>query len=163
MIKAEQPELEGWSLEEQAELDRLMKKRLAVQREGKSGYDLKLQFLSDESYGSEGERILAEALTTAEVKRVRTAGSDSGTNYKKVFVEFENRGKPSGLSVTEADYWAYVLGGDQYEDEVMVLIKTDRLKKICERYEFSDPAGDGKKSIGKRVKIMDLFRRNKEL
>ena len=40
-------------------------------------------------------------------------------------------GKPGGLTVTEADWWAFVLR-ENANDDVVIFIKTDRLKKLCQ-------------------------------
>lgn len=44
-----------------------------------------------------------------------------------VAVEFLCRGKPSGLSVTRADWWAFVI----HADSVVVFIRTESLKAIA--------------------------------
>ena len=89
------------------------------------------EFDLDLGNGVDGEDLVKELLQGAgkiEVKR------DFGVSQSgNVAVEYYCRGKPSGLSVTTADWWAFVLDGEHYDSEVVVLIKTDRLKRICRK------------------------------
>ena len=85
-------------------------------------YDLKV--------GQIGEQLLDEILTlkTIEVKR------DSWI-YKSgnIAIEYESRNKPSGIAKSQADYWAIIFSGD-YKDEIILIIKENRLKEICREY-----------------------------
>ena len=85
-------------------------------------YDLKV--------GQVGEQLLNEILTlkTIEVKR------DSWI-YKSgnIAIEYESRNKPSGIAKSQADYWAIIFSGD-YKDELILIIKENRLKEICREY-----------------------------
>ena len=85
-------------------------------------YDLKV--------GQIGEQLLNDifALKTIEVKR------DSWI-YKSgnIAIEYESRNKPSGIAKSEADYWAIIFSGD-YKDEIILIIKANRLKEICRTY-----------------------------
>jgi hypothetical protein len=85
-------------------------------------YDLKI--------GQVGEKLLNEIFTlkTIEVK------TDSWI-YKSgnIAIEYESRNKPSGISKSEADYWAIIFSGD-YKDEIILIIKSNRLKDICREY-----------------------------
>jgi len=47
-----------------------------------------------------------------------------------VGVEFECRGKPSGINVTEADYWVFRLDGLFYS------VKTEDLRRLIERKAY---------------------------
>ena len=63
-----------------------------------------------------------------------------------IYVEYESRGKLSGLSTTQSDYWCYWLS-----EEHCVLIKTDRLKQMCRKYLKTDrdkKGGDSNTSKG---------------
>jgi hypothetical protein len=85
-------------------------------------YDLKV--------GQIGEQLLNEILTlkTIEVKR------DSWI-YKSgnIAIEYESRNKSSGIAKSQADYWAIIFSGD-YKDEIILIIKENRLKEICREY-----------------------------
>jgi hypothetical protein len=85
-------------------------------------YDLKV--------GQIGEKLLNDILTlkTIEVKR------DSWI-YKSgnIAIEFESRNKPSGIAKSESEYWAIIFSGG-YKDEIIIIIKANRLKDICRKY-----------------------------
>ena len=55
-----------------------------------------------------------------------------------IFVEYYSRGKKSGLSTTEAEYWCYWLS-----DYHCILIKTDKLKEMCRKYLNTDRDRNG--------------------
>ncbi len=46
-----------------------------------------------------------------------------------IYVEYQSRGKPSGLSTSEAEYWCYWLS-----DVLCIFIKTEELKILCRKY-----------------------------
>lgn len=86
----------------------------------KSSFDL------DFTYGKEGENLVEELLTggrTVEVKRDRKWWSTNN-----VFIEVEcwymksQSWEPSGLMVTKADYWAFVL------EKGVVMVPTDLVR-----------------------------------
>lgn len=85
-------------------------------------YDLKV--------GQIGEQLLDDILNfkTIEVKR------DSWI-YKSgnIAIEYESRNKPSGIAKSQANYWAIIFSGD-YKDEIILIIKENRLKEICREY-----------------------------
>lgn len=100
-------------------------------------YDLKL--------GQKGENLLAKIIQsrgdTIEVK----------TDFKaletgNVFVEYESRGKKSGIARTEAIWYTFVLSNN-----ILLTISTDKLRKICREYFKTDrdiTGGDSNTSKG---------------
>ena len=106
-------------------------------------YDLKV--------GQLHEEFLAELLQfkTIEVKRDFRA-SQTG----RVFVEFFCRGKLSGISTTEADFWCFVL-----DNKSLVMLPTKKLKRlVIEAREkgYVVSGGDSNLSQGALVRIKDL-------
>ena len=91
-----------------------------------SGWDI------DFATGLAGEQLVQELLTggyKVEVKRdMRWA--ETGNLYIETWCWYNNENKylPSGLSVSEADYWAFVLG------TTVVLLETNKLKRIVDAY-----------------------------
>jgi hypothetical protein len=87
-------------------------------------------FKYDLRVGQIGEQLLDDILNfrTIEVKR------DSWI-YKSgnIAIEYESRNKPSGIAKSQADYWAIIFSGD-YKDEIILIIKENRLKEICREY-----------------------------
>ncbi len=79
-----------------------------------------------------------------------------------IAVEVECSRRPSGLAITEAPYWLYFLTGEEFQDEVAVLISTNRLRRISALYPLV-PAGDRKAARVHLVPVRDLLLRNSEI
>lgn len=76
---------------------------------------------------------LVKSILTQDVKiEVKTDFLVSKTG--NVAIEFECRGKPSGIKTTTADWWVIVLEGKQYDSEVAIMIRTKRLFNLCKKY-----------------------------
>lgn len=89
----------------------------------------KRAFDIDVIYGETGENhvlSLLNGVTKVEVKTDRIAHRTGN-----IAVEYASRGLPSGISTTEADYWAFVIG----ENKTVVFITTERLKELA-RYWY---------------------------
>lgn len=72
---------------------------------------------------------------------------------KNVYIEFESRGKPSGIRTTEAEYWTYFI-----QDEMCLTIPTQRLKeKIIKLKPRKIPGGDSNSSKGFLISVNDLI------
>ena len=81
--------------------------------EPKPGYDLDMEkFYKDLRFGEEYESRLVNILKSSKVE-VKTE-RDWWMTTGNVCFELRYRGKPSGLSTTEADWWFHILshGGD---------------------------------------------------
>ena len=89
------------------------------------------KFDIDLQYGKVREGEIASMLQNEkiEVKTERDIWKTTGN----IVVEFECRGKPSGIAVTEAKWWAHVLA-DGDETYFTLLFPTDKLKKIARKY-----------------------------
>ena len=113
--------------------------------------DFNSDFRHDLEVGQLSEKFLADLLEnrTIEVKRDFLA-SKTGN----VFVEYESRGKPSGIATSTADYWAFVL-----DDERIIVIPRGLLKVMArEAFEAGRLAtgGDSNTSRGVLVKVREL-------
>lgn len=107
-------------------------------------YDLKV--------GQVGEKQLASLLedTKIEVKKDLQA-----IHTGNVFVEYNSRGELSGLSTTEADWYAFILSIRN-----IVLIKTSLLKDKCRKYHNTKRdvvGGDNNTSKGILLPITELL------
>lgn len=92
---------------------------------GNSNSDFDLDF-RDGKVGEELVRaILSNEVGTVEVKR-----DFKVSNSGNVAIEYRCWRKLSGISVTKALWWAIILDGTKYGHEVVIIIKTDRLKAI---------------------------------
>ena len=92
----------------------------------KSSFDL------DFSFGREGEKLVEELLTggrTVEVKRDRK-WHQTGNVYIEVECWYvaSQSWQPSGLSVTQADYWAFVL------EEGVIMVPTDYVRYVVKNW-----------------------------
>ncbi len=113
---------------------------------GKSkGFDLDL------AYGESRENVLAQALgneSKIEVKSDRQA-----VKTGNIYVEYESRGKPSGISTTTAEWWAY-----EVLPAVFVLMPTSRLRYLVDeqRKVRFVRGGDNNSSKGVLLKVASL-------
>jgi len=106
-------------------------------------YDLKI--------GQVKEKQLAEILNdkTIEVKYDLKA-LETGN----VYVEYQSRGKPSGISTSEAEYYCFAFGGTYH------LIATIDLKRRCRKYletSRDKKGGDSNTSKGILLPLKELF------
>lgn len=114
-----------------------------------------MKFNSDFRYDLEVGQVeeiwLAHLLSGAKIEVKRDFIAHKTGN---VFVEYESRGAPSGISTSEADYWAFVL-----EYKTVVIIPKDRLKEKC-RTAFSEgrtaSGGDSNTSKGLLLPVSEL-------
>ncbi len=90
------------------------------------------KFDIDLEYGKVREKQVADMLQDKkiEVKSERDVWQKTGN----IAIEYECYGKPSGISVTEAKYIAYVLVDEKQNENVAIFIKTEVFKKMCRKY-----------------------------
>ena len=106
-------------------------------------YDLKEGKLKGET---KFHKILSDS--TIEVKYDRMTRKTGN-----VYIEYESRGKASGIRTTEADYWTYFT----HDDECFT-ISTKKLKeKIIKLKPKRVPGGDNNSSMGFLIKLTDLI------
>jgi len=111
----------------------------------KKGFDLDL------ASGAAGEQLVASVLSKIEVKTDYIV-----SNTGNIVVEYQCRGKDSGISTTEAEWWAFVLEGGDYAGEIITLIKTSRLRKLiadCKTVK----GGDDNASTMRLVPLTKLY------
>ena len=82
----------------------------------------------DLRYGNDGEGIVLSLLNGGKKVEVKTDRMAHKTG--NIAVEYQYKGYPSGISKTEADYWAFVLN----ENKIVLLIQTEELKRIGREY-----------------------------
>ena len=74
---------------------------------------------------------------------------------QNVYIEYESRGKNSGLSNTQAQYYCLAFGNGLH------FIKTQHLKELCREYYKTDrdiKGGDNNTSKGILLPIKDLLK-----
>jgi len=105
-------------------------------------YDLKV--------GQEGENALASILEGNKIE-VKTDIKTKDTG--NVFVEYESRGKPSGLSTSQSDYYCFII------EHIMIIIPTNKLKRLARKYYKSNRdvvGGDSNTSRGILISLQEL-------
>ena len=117
------------------------------------------KFDIDLKYGQIRENKVREMFSKCqiEVKSERSWWKKTGN----IAIEYEYRGKPSGIYATTSDYWFHRLEGDR--DEFCTLVfKTSILKGIVDKYKdkLTKNVGDNKASKCVLIPIKDIF--NKE-
>lgn len=85
----------------------------------RSKFDLDLE------YGTEGENKVLSILNGA--KKVEVKSDKIAYFSRRIAVEYEFSGKPSGIATTEADYWAFLIE----QTGTVIFIPTDKLKQLC--------------------------------
>jgi len=105
------------------------------------GYDLK--------YGKFREQAFWNILVKADVycKRIECKSDRRAIKTGNVFIEYRQHGRPSGIAITKADYWAL-----EYSKNCWIFLPTMVLKEICKK-AYRDKrqrvkGGDNKKFDG---------------
>lgn len=108
-------------------------------------------FKFDLELGIVGEKELADIL---QFKKIEVKTDFKARQTGNVFIEYESRGKKSGIAATEAEYYAFILG------KTIVLKTVDELKQLCRRYVSTTrdvAGGDSNTSKGILLPIADLL------
>lgn len=112
-------------------------------------------FEYDLKFGQEGEGIIADLFENKkiEVKRDNWVGRTGN-----IAIEYESRGKPSGIATTQADYWI-IMFSREYQDKFMIIIETQRLKEVSREYfkkGFIKKMGDSNASTAVLIPIKEI-------
>lgn len=73
-----------------------------------------------------------------------------------VFVEFEDAGKPSGISLSKAKYYVFTLYKEDRKLQTHIMIPTSRLKKLMKKYPVKK-GGDNWEARGHIIPAIDLL------
>ena len=76
-----------------------------------------------------------------------------------VFIEYESRGKPSGIATTDADYWVYRIDEVGFAIIFEVEILKVKLRKYYTDGIYLKNGGDNDTSKGFLVPIIQLFKK----
>ena len=117
------------------------------------------KFDIDLKYGQIREQNVQDMFSKCqiEVKSERSWWKKTGN----IAIEYEYRGKPSGIYATTSDYWFHRLEGDR-EEFCTLVFKTSILKGIVDKYKdkLTKNVGDNKASKCVLIPIKEIF--NKE-
>jgi len=106
-------------------------------------YDLKVGQIKEEELG----KILSD-------RRIEVKYDLQALDTGNVYVEYESRGKRSGISTSEAEFYCFAFG------ETFHLIETKLLKSRCRKYintKRDKRGGDSNTSKGILLPIKELF------
>ena len=114
-----------------------------------------MQFNNDFAFdlivGQMAEKELAAVLQD---KRIEVKSDKLAHRTGQVFVEYESRGKRSGIATTQADYYCFEVRG------IFILVSVPTLKIIARKYigtERDVKGGDSNTSKGILLPILDLL------
>lgn len=106
-------------------------------------YDLKI--------GQVKEKELGDVFNN---KKIEVKYDLKALDTGNVYVEYESRGKRSGISTSKADYYCFAFG------DTFHLIKSEHLKERCRKYLNTSrdrKGGDNNTSKGILLPITELF------
>ena len=87
-------------------------------------------FRYDLEIGRIAEKKLADIL---ENKKIEIKYDLLASKTGNIAIEYECRNKLSGISITESDYYCYIIANTQCQD-IYILIETNKLKELCRKY-----------------------------
>jgi hypothetical protein len=129
---------------------RLVKTGVTLTKTFNRYFDKCLDF--GEKYENEFEEIFHKQ--KVEVKTDRRC-QETGN----VFVEYQSRGKDSGIKTTKADYWVFCLWRPDKKKHTWVILPTIKLKRIIRKNNYRTIAGgDNRTSLGYLVPKEDLLK-----
>jgi len=80
-----------------------------------------------------------------------------------VFIEYVSRGKPSGISTTDADYWVYKIEKTGCAIVLPVPFLKDKLREYYKEDMYLKDGGDNNTSKGFLIPIQKLITKWKQL
>jgi hypothetical protein len=87
----------------------------------REGFDLDLK------HGQSREDAISAILRGEKLVEVKSDGKCRSTG--NLFIEFEQKGRPSGIAVTKAGYYAF-----EYNDDEWLIVPTAKLKRVARQY-----------------------------
>ena len=111
------------------------------------------KFEKDLSYGKKHEKMVMKSLEKYELKTDRMAHKTGN-----VYVEFQSRGKASGITTSKSDTWIFKIVSKGDRHLFSIHIPLTRLKKLVSKDYRVVPGGDNLTSKGYLVPITDLIK-----
>lgn len=102
------------------------------------------KFDLDLKFGKNREDFVASLLNENRAKIEVKSERDWWSRTGNIAIEIECNGKPSGLTVTQADYWFHILTKGK-SNVAMLMFETDKLRKIVKKFnkpEYTKMIGD---------------------
>lgn len=117
------------------------------------------KFDLDLKYGQEREQMVASLLNTDKTKVEIKTERDWWQKTGNIAIEVECNNKPSGLSVTKANYWFHILAKGK-TNVSMLMFEVPKLKKIVKKFnkpEYTRMIGDRKASKCVLIPLTELM------
>ena len=116
------------------------------------------KFDIDLAYGKIREQRVADMLQDKKIEvkteRGNFSNPKSWVHTGNIAIEFESYGKPSGINVTESDYWFHNLDiGD--ETFATVVFNTQSLKRIIDKLDYKRTVSGGD-NMASRMYLLNL-------
>lgn len=115
-----------------------------------------MKFNSDFRYDLEVGQIAEKELAFLLGKRIEVKNDLQARETGNIFIEYESRGKKSGIAKSQAEYYCIVINDDRF-----ILIKTTDLKQLCRKYLGTNRdrlGGDSNTSKGILLPLSDLVK-----
>ena len=113
-------------------------------------------FRYDLEIGRIAEKKLADIL---ENKKIEIKYDLLASKTGNIAIEYKCRNKLSGISITESDYYCYIIANTQCQD-IYIMIETNKLKELCRKYYLMNKIkklGDNNLSKAVIIPLKDLF------
>jgi hypothetical protein len=114
-----------------------------------------MEYCSDFRYDLEvGQVAEAELADTFTNKKVEVKRDLMAKKTGNIFIEYESRGKPSGLATTHSDFYCFVI------EDLHIMLPTSQLKDIARSYIGTGRdvlGGDNNTSKGILLRLKDLI------
>ena len=110
------------------------------------------KFTKDLSYGKKHEKLVMKSMENFELKTDRMAHKTGN-----VYVEFQSRGKDSGIRTSKSDTWIFKIPNGRDTHLFSIHIPLTRLKKLVSKDYRVVPGGDNLTSRGYLVPLTDLI------
>jgi hypothetical protein len=114
-----------------------------------------MEFSSDFKYDLKVGQVAEKELASVfQDKKIEVKTDLQAHKTGNVYVEYFSRGKPSGISTSESDFYCFALGS------VFVLIESKELKEKCRKYlntSRDKKGGDNNTSKGILLPVVELI------
>ena len=110
------------------------------------------KFTKDLSYGKKHEKLVMKSMENFELKTDRMAHKTGN-----VYVEFQSRGKDSGIRTSKSDTWIFKIVSKGDRHLFCIQIPLTRLKKLVSTDYRIVPGGDNLTSRGYLVPLTHLI------
>ncbi len=86
------------------------------------------QFDIDAEYGRQGELLVLDIIQALKTGSVEVKTDARALDTGNVYVEYQCKGRPSGISTTQTEVWVFVVG------DIALAVPTERLRQLARHY-----------------------------